>query len=53
MYKALTHMVHLYGRFPRKTSNSNPAVITISQLASFQLDINAHAFPWSMMNTNM
>lgn len=28
----LTHKVHLYGRFPRKTSNSKPSVITVSQL---------------------
>ena len=28
----LTHKVHLYGRFPRKMSNSKPSVITVSQL---------------------
>ena len=30
--KWLTHIVHLYGRLPRKTSNSKPAVSTVSQL---------------------
>ncbi len=28
----LTQKVHLYGRFPRKMSNSKPKVITVSQL---------------------
>jgi hypothetical protein len=37
-------MVHLYGRFPRKTSNSNPAVIIVSQLGLSQLNISA-CFP--------
>ena len=34
-------MVHLYGRFPRKTSNSKPVVNTISQLKSLQKDVSA------------
>ena len=32
----LTHKVHLYGRFPRKMSNSKPNVITVSQLMLLQ-----------------
>ena len=42
--KTLTHIVHLYGRFPRNTSNSNSAVNTVSQLRLLQLGISAR-FP--------
>jgi hypothetical protein len=35
-------MVHLYGLFPRKTSNSNPAVVTVSQLGLF-LNVSTRA----------
>jgi hypothetical protein len=45
----LTHIVHRYGRFPLNTSNSKPAVNTVSQLrllsgrASQGMDtMNAH-----------
>jgi hypothetical protein len=34
-------MVHLYGRFPRKISNSNPAVVIVSQLWLSQFNISA------------
>lgn len=40
----LTHKVHLYGRFPRKMSNSKPNVITVSQLELWRAHISAQ-FP--------
>ena len=39
----LTHKVHLYGRFPRKMSNSKPNVITVSQLGLLQTYISAQS----------
>ena len=45
----LTHIVHLYGRFPRKTSNSKPTVNTVSQLRLLQLSVRA----FLLMGTNI
>ena len=50
--KGPTHIVHLYGRFLRKTSNSKLAVSTVSQL-SFFLEVQLISVPAFLdMKTN-
>ena len=46
-WKELTHIVHLYGRFLLKTSNSKPAVSNVSQLSfasSTDITIRFHGY---------
>jgi hypothetical protein len=51
--KELTHIVHLYGRFLRKTSSSKPAENTVSQLRWLRVFINARAFLRIEMNAHV
>jgi len=46
-------MVHLYGRFLRSTSNSKPAVNTVSQLRLLNVDISLHHFLSLKMNIHV
>ena len=46
-------MGHLYSRLPRKTSNSNPAVVTVSQLGSLQPGVSIHVSLPMESNTHM
>jgi hypothetical protein len=39
----LTQKVHLYGRLPRKMSNSKPSVITVSQLGLLRAYISTQS----------